>query len=73
MAAINFNNLLTTVTTDNYVRKVANIDPSKFSQSIIQISDQQSRDKNYEKGLEYIRTYIADVVHYTNMVNNKKG
>jgi hypothetical protein len=61
MASINFNNLLTTVTTDNYVRKVANIDPSKFSQSIIQISDQQSRDKNYEKGLEYIRTYIASL------------
>ncbi|MFN8578934.1 MAG: hypothetical protein U0354_19070 [Candidatus Sericytochromatia bacterium] len=61
MASINFNNLLSTVTTDNVIRKTVSLNPNNFSQSILQISDQQSRDKSYEKSLEYIRTYIASL------------
>ncbi|RYY00081.1 hypothetical protein EON78_01940, partial [bacterium] len=61
MAAINAQALYTNVTTENYVRRVQNINPNRFSQSVLQISDQQSRDKNYEKSLEYIRTYIASL------------
>ncbi|MFN8579054.1 MAG: hypothetical protein U0354_19675, partial [Candidatus Sericytochromatia bacterium] len=61
MSSINFNNLLSTVTTDSVIRKTVSLNPNNFSQSILQISDQQSRDKNYEKSLEYIRTYIASL------------
>lgn len=61
MAAINFQNLVTRVTTESSIRKIERIDPNKFSKSVLQISDQQSRDKNYEKSIEYLRTYIASL------------
>lgn len=61
MSSISFQNLVTRVSTENAIRRVALIDPNKFSKSVLQISDQQSRDKNYEKGIEYIRTYLASL------------
>ncbi|MFN4152316.1 MAG: hypothetical protein ACK4IX_15355, partial [Candidatus Sericytochromatia bacterium] len=53
--------LFSSVTTEFAVRKVQAIDPKRFNQTLFQMSDQQSRDKSYEKGLEYLRTYIASL------------
>ncbi len=61
MTGIGFQSLLSNVTTDSSIRKVVNINPNKFSQTVLQISDQQSRDKKYQVDLDYIRTYIASL------------
>ena len=61
MPSINSQNLLSFVTTDYQARRVQNTDPSRFTQTVLQISDQQSRDKYYEKGLEWLRTYVGSL------------
>ncbi|MEK7431838.1 MAG: hypothetical protein AABZ74_01795, partial [Cyanobacteriota bacterium] len=49
------------VTKDYQARKIQDIDPTRFGKTINDISDQYHRDKNYEKGIEYLRTYIASL------------
>lgn len=61
MPSISSQSLFSSVTTEFAVRKVQAIDPKRFNQTLFQMSDQQSRDKSYEKGLEYLRTYIASL------------
>ncbi|MFN8671482.1 MAG: hypothetical protein U0457_05265 [Candidatus Sericytochromatia bacterium] len=61
MPSITSNNLFQRVTRDYSLRRIQETDPSRFSKTLLQISDQQSRDKQYEKGLEYLRTYIASL------------
>lgn len=68
MPSIMSQNLYQRVTTDALVRKIEKIDPGKFSKSILQISDQQSRDKEYEKNIVYLRTYIASLQAKLNTV-----
>ena len=61
MGSISFQSLFSNVTREFQVRRNESVNPSKFTQTVLQISDQQSRDKEYEKGLQYIRTYISSL------------
>jgi hypothetical protein len=61
MPSINQSSLFTNVTSELGLRNLVKRDPSKFSATLFEISDQQSRDKDYEKGLEWIRTYIGSL------------
>lgn len=61
MPSINSQNLLSFVTSDYQARRIQNTDPNRFTKTVLQISDQQSRDKYYEKGLEWLRTYVASL------------
>jgi len=61
VTAINFQGLFSNVTTEQTVRRLATIDPSKFNMTLYQMSDQQSRDKDFESSLEWLRTYIASL------------
>ena len=68
MPSINSKNLLSFVTSDYQARRIQNVDPNRFTQTVLQISDQQSRDKYYEKGLEWIRTYVGSLQAKLNAV-----
>lgn len=60
-SSISSQSLFNRVSTEFQIRRLNTIDPSKFTQSIIQMSDNISRDKNYEKSLEWLRTYVASL------------
>lgn len=68
MPSITSQNLFSRVTTDVLMRKVERIDPTKYQKSILQVSDQQARDKEYEKSIIYLRTYIASLQAKLNTV-----
>lgn len=61
MPSINSQSLFNTVTSELTLRKMQDINPNKFTSSVLQMSDQQSRDKNYEKSLEWLRTYVTSL------------
>ena len=61
MPSINASSMFQKVTSEFSLRSLAQKDPTKFNATIIEISDQQSRDKEYEKGLTWIRTYIGSL------------
>ncbi|GIW22060.1 MAG: hypothetical protein KatS3mg068_1067 [Candidatus Sericytochromatia bacterium] len=61
MSSISASSLYNKTNADYQLRQIAQANANVFSQGIIQISDQQSRDKDYERGLEWIRSYIASL------------
>lgn len=61
MSSITSSSLYNQASADYQVRRIAQASSNVFSQGVIQISDQQSRDRDYEKGLEWIRSYIASL------------
>jgi len=61
MSSISASSLYNKTNADYQLRKIAEASANVFTQSVLQISDQQSRDKEYEKSLEWIRSYIASL------------
>ncbi|MBC7472923.1 MAG: hypothetical protein H7263_01435, partial [Candidatus Sericytochromatia bacterium] len=68
MTSISSQGLLNSASNEFQIRALQRINPNNFTQTVLQISDQQSRDKNFEKSLEYIRTYIASLQAKLNTV-----
>jgi hypothetical protein len=61
MPSINASSMYTNRTSELQLRSLSQRDATKFNATLFEISDQQSRDKDYEKGLEWIRTYIGSL------------
>ncbi|MBC7473018.1 MAG: hypothetical protein H7263_01910 [Candidatus Sericytochromatia bacterium] len=68
MTSISSQGLFSSASSEFQIRALQKVNPNNFTQTVLQISDQQSRDKNYEKSLEYIRTYIASLQAKLNTV-----